>query len=123
MKSVDITLLIQVMNFFIAYYFLHRYVFVPSACILEDQELQDNHLQKLVQESLLQREQARLTMKQRMLQMKQTLQNSIPFVNYKTDSKFNNQFHGKAQERLVLPEQERQKIKKIISEAVSEVKL
>lgn len=123
MKSVDVTLLVQVVNFFIAYWFLHRYIFVPAAKILEAEQLQDMQMQKLIQGSLEQRDHAKKSMKHRMLQIKQSLLNCIPLGSQKPLLNLDDQKLELLKENVVLSEQERQSIKKIISDKISEVKL
>lgn len=123
MKSVDVTLLIQIVNFFIAYWFLHTYVFVPSAKILEAEELQDKRMQKLTQESLEARDLAAASSKRRMLQIKQTLMGLVPERQSVFSFKFGNQKHKLLNENVVLSEQENQNIKKTISDAISKVEL
>lgn len=123
MKSVDVTLLVQVLNFFIAYWFLRRYVFVPAAQILEEEESQDMQMQKLIQESLEQRDHAKKSMKNRMLQIKQSLLAYIPLGSQKPLLNLDNQKLELLKENVVLSEQERQHIKKTISDKISEVKL
>jgi len=123
MKSVDVTLLVQVFNFFVAYWFLKRYVFVPAAQILEEEELQHAHMQKLIHESLEQRDHAQKNMKSRMLQMKQSLLAEVPLDVQKPLLNLDNQKLELLKENVVLSEPESQHIKKIISDKISEVTL
>ncbi len=123
MKSVDITLLIQAFNFFIAYLVLRRYVFSPAAQILEAEELQEQQLQRAMNESLTQKNMSMASMKERLLQIKQSLQKSIPVITPEVLPGMFNQQQEMSQKQVVLSDQQCQKIKKLISDNVSEVTL
>ena len=123
MKSVDVTLLIQILNFFIAYWFLRRYVFFPAAQILEVEEMQTEQMQQLIKKSLQQRDNAETNKNLRMLQIKKTLQDYMPAVKEESDYNLGESHQDNVQEPVVLSEEEAGKIKKIISDSVSKVKI
>ena len=123
MKSVDVTLVIQAFNFFIAYAILRRYVFTPAAQILEKEEQLEQQLQSAIDESLRQKNISMVSMKQRLLEIKQLLQKSVPAIEPEVLPGMFNQQQELLQKHVVLPDQQCQKIKKIISDSVSEVTL
>lgn len=123
MKAVDITLFVQVINFFIAYWFLRKYVFVPVAQILEAEELERTNNQKFIQEALNQRDCAKKSIRLRMLQIKQSLLEHVPSETQEIFSDLKSQKADHLSENIILSEQERQDIKKIISDKISEVDL
>ena len=122
MKSPDVTLLIQVVNFLIVYFVLRRYIFIPASKILEDQEFKDYELQQFIKESLIKKDNATHQMNLRLLEMKQQLKELIP-VKYQESL---NNYNGQQQDvnaQILLSQEYRQKIKKLISDSLSEVKL
>ena len=120
MKSVDITILIQAFNFFVAYWFLHRYVFMPAAQILEVEELQDEKLQKSLKVALNQREVLAKKVTLSMIQIKQNLQSKIPFVATTVVHSLENNIK---KDMPALSDRERESIKKDIVDTISKVSL
>lgn len=121
MKAVDITLIIQVCNFFIAYYFLRTYVFSPAAHILQEQEEQDHQLQKAIDGALKKRDTVRYQMKQRILQIKKLLLERVPVAVtikfYDTSA----QSKDAVCESKALSEKQSQTIKQMISDRITKV--
>lgn len=121
MKAVDVTLIIQACNFFIAYYFLRMYVFSPAAHILQEQEKCDHQLQKEIDGALKKRDTVSYQMKQRILQIKKLLLERIPVA---VTTKF---YDRSAQSKSTvcdpkaLSEKQSQKIKQMISDRITKV--
>lgn len=122
MKAVDITLLIQIFNFFIAYIVLRTYVFVPSVTILEKEEMQDHALQKLVEDSLEKKHKAEEEMKLRAIEIKSLLQRAMPLQDGERHKDIL-QIRDMVVKKAVLSEQERNNIKKVIEGGLSKVSL
>lgn len=122
MKAVDITLLIQVFNFFVAYTILRKYVFIPSIKILKEEEAQDHTLQKLINDSLEEKNKAEEQMELRSLAMKHLLQKAIPLQEQELH-KDTVQAKDMMHEKILLSQKERDTIKKVIEDGISEVTL
>ena len=123
MKSVDVTLLIQACNFFIAYIILRKFVFEPACHILDQEEGQDKNLQASIDQASWQKNRTGASIKQRLLEIKQLLHTIIPSLDFSSllDQKTGHQ--SVAPEPMVLSKKECQKIQTIISEKVSKVTL
>lgn len=122
MKSVDVTLIIQACNFFVAYYFLRTYVFYPCSQILEEREQQEQKLQKSIEEARAKHDNAIDRMKNRLQEIKQLLLNRVPA---QATSVFDvkGQPQGVVPQPVALSDQQCQKIKQTISERISKVTL
>ncbi len=121
MKAVDITLIIQACNFFIAYYFLRTYIFSPAAHILQEQEDHDHQLQRAIDGALKKKDTARYQMKQRILQIKKLLLDRIPVAITTKLYDTSVQSKGADCEPKALSEKQSQTIKQMISDRITKV--
>ncbi|MBI2353090.1 hypothetical protein HYV11_02485 [Candidatus Dependentiae bacterium] len=123
MKAIDITLCVQAFNFFIAYLILRHYIFYPAACILQEQEDQDNGLQEKIAAALLEKEKIVTETRNRFLQIQNFLFNATP--SFIKKYVFFDAKKQKAEENFCKAEplsmQQRQKIKNVIIERFKKV--
>ena len=123
MKSIDVTLFFQIINFLTVFWFLRKYIFIPSSKILEDQEFQDLELKQLIKELLTKKDDATEKMNLRLSEMKNQLKALIP-IKKQESLYINKDLQNEAENfNLLLSQDERQKIKKMISDSLAEVKL
>ena len=121
MNAPDITLLIQVLHFIVAYTVLRKCVFAPALKILNKQEKDKAALRSSIEETGLVKDDALKKLHGRWHYIKQSLYKLMPFVRVKhlTSSKDTHQQQEPTQQKLSTSE--RASLKKIITSTVSEV--
>lgn len=124
MKAVDITLIIQAINFFIAYWFLKTYVFYPAMKIITKEESQEKDLRKAIDVARSEKEQIELTKKSRWDQIKESLHRLIPSMVVKLFSRPSSidQKQILSKDSVKFSKQQREKIKKVLTDSLLDVK-
>lgn len=78
MVSINLTLLLQAGNFFIAYLFLRNYIFAPGIKILRERDRKKALLLKAIEDAELQKNQALHKKEKRWIAIKKSLHKLIP---------------------------------------------
>lgn len=121
MNAPDITLLIQVFHFIVAYTVLRKCIFTPALKILNKQEKDKQTLHASIEETALVKDNALKDLHSRWDHMKQSLYRLMPFVRVKHLAATQEVKQQKEMHQPALSVDERKSLKKVITNAVSEV--
>lgn len=125
MKSPDITLCIQAIHFFIAYYMLRTYVFAPALKILNKEEQDDKKLQASIADATSANKEAEQHKQNRWLKMKELLHARVPDRSYKFFSirlpKMKCSVVHETKTKILAPD--RKKLKKVAKDRLSDVSI
>ncbi len=125
MKAIDITLLFQACNFFIVYFVLRQFVFVPAMKIIVKKDTEEQSLRNAIDKALNQKQQAENQKSSKWLSIKKSLHALIPHLSSKL---FKVHFadaykQQKKEDSGTLSDQKKQKMKKVICNTLMDVKL
>jgi len=77
-ESINITLLLQAVQFAIAYFFLYKFLFAPAYKILHEQELFEKELYKNLKQEHQIKDSMQQMYYQRQIALKESLMNMVP---------------------------------------------